>query len=395
MGGFFMCGWRLRCAAAIAAAGVGVVVTLAGAGPGMAQTAGDAPATDASRIAADGTAYVTRVVPVPGTISPEAQKVVARVQSDAAVPETLEERRAKTDRWQAGAGEAMKKIYPANVAADTIAGVPVRVVTPLNIASEERAAEKRDRVLINLHGGGFNADSGSLTETIPMANLTGMKVIAVLYRLAPEHPFPAGLDDAVAVYKELLKTHKPNHIAIYGTSAGAILTAEVTSKLKQLNLPLPGATGIFSGMGDFSQLGDSIALYGLNGLSGHLEPPNSDTPHNEDYTGATDPKDPVLSPLYSDHTGFPPTLFITSGRDLLLSGTTILHRAYLRAGVEAQLVVFEALPHAFWNNPGLPDFSIGIWGNNGKYRATSRAKDGRNGLRDYHSVGHGRRSTCR
>jgi monoterpene epsilon-lactone hydrolase len=306
--------------------------------------------TDSSKIRPDGTAYITRVVPVPTTISPDAQKMLARVISDIAVPQTLEQRRRGTDRWQAGAGEESKKLYPVKVAADTIAGVPVRVVTPLTDASE-----KSDRVLINLHGGGFDSDSGSLTESIPMANLTGTKVIAVLYRLAPEHPFPAGLDDAVAVYKELLKTHKPNRIAIYGTSAGAILTAEVTSKLKQLNLPLPGATGIFSGMGDFSQLGDSIALYGLNGLSGHLEPPNSDTQHNEDYTGATDPKDPVLSPLYSDHTGFPPTLFITSGRDLLLSGTTILHRAYLRAGVDAELVVFEALPHAFWNNPALPE----------------------------------------
>jgi acetyl esterase/lipase len=63
----------------------------------------------------------------------------------------------------------------------------------------------------------------------------------------------------------------------------------------------------------------------------------------------------VLSPVYADLSGFPPTLFITSGRDLLLSGTTILHRAYLRAGVDAQLVVFEALPHAFWNNPALPE----------------------------------------
>jgi acetyl esterase/lipase len=63
----------------------------------------------------------------------------------------------------------------------------------------------------------------------------------------------------------------------------------------------------------------------------------------------------VLSPVYSNLTGVPPTLFITSGRDLLLSGTTILHRAYLRAGVDAQLVVFEALPHAFWNNPNLPE----------------------------------------
>ena len=305
---------------------------------------------DSSRIGADGTAYITRVVPVPQTVSPEAQKMLARVVSDAFVPQTLEQRRTGTDKWQAGAGEVSKKLYPVKVATDTIAGVPVRVVTPLEIAPE-----KGNRVLINLHGGGFNSDSGSLTESVPIANLTGTKVIAVLYRLAPEHPFPAGLEDAVAVYKELMKTYNPNRIGIYGTSAGAILTAEVTVKLKQLGLPLPGATGIFSGMGDFSsQGGDSMALFALNGFSGHLDPPKPGA-HDSEYVGATDLKDPVLSPSYADLKGFPPTLFITSGRDLLLSGTTTLHRAYLRAGVDAELVVFEALPHAFWNDPALPE----------------------------------------
>ena len=338
-----MDGWRRQVLLAVA------VVSLAAAQARSQETPNNGRESDSSKIAADGTAYVTRVVPVPSTVSPEAQKVLARVVSDAAVPQTLEQRRAQTDQWQAGAGEASKKLYPVNIAADTIAGVPVRVVTPLSVAPA-----KRDRVLINLHGGGFNSDSGSLTESIPMANLTGAKVVAVLYRLAPEHPFPAGLDDAVAVYRELLKTYNPTHIGIYGTSAGAILTAEVTAKLKQLKVPLPGATGIFSGMGDFSQPGDSIALFALNGLSGHLDPPKRDA-GSEYFTSSLDARDPVLSPVYADLTGFPPTLFITSGRDLLLSGTTILHRAYLRAGVDAQLVVFEALPHAFWNNPSLPE----------------------------------------
>ena len=310
---------------------------------------GAAQQTDSSKILPDGTAVVTRVVPVPKTVSPEAQAMLARVVSDANLPTPLQQRRIGTDRWQAGAGEVSKRLYPANVTEAKIAGVPVRVVTPLSIAPE-----KRDRVLINLHGGGFDSDSGSLTETIPIANLTGTKVIAVLYRLAPEHPFPAGLDDAIAVYKEMLKTHKPKNIAIYGTSAGAILTAEVTAKIKQLRLPMPGATGVFSGLGDFSRIGDSVAMYTLNGLSGYLAPPSPGR-GTHDYSGSTDLKDPVLSPLYGDVAGFPPTLFITSGRDLLLSGTTILHRAYLHAGVDAQLVVFEALPHAFWNNPELPE----------------------------------------
>ncbi len=317
----------------------------------LAQAPALPPKTDTSLIAPDGTAYITRVVPVPSTVSPEAQKLLAQPASDAAgPPHTVEEDRAGTDRWQAGAGEVSQKLYPATVSSSDLAGIPVRIVMPPAVAPG-----MKDRVLMNLHGGGFRVDSGSLTETIPMAHLTGIKVVSVLYRMAPEHPFPVAVDDAVAVYKELLKTYRPSHIAIYGTSAGAILTAEVTVKLKQLGLPLPAATGVFSGLGDMSQPGDSASLYSLSGLAGHLDPPGQGPSLLGEYIGATDPKDPVLSPIYADLTGLPPTLFITSGRDLLLSGTTILHRAYLRAGVDASLIVFEALPHAFWNNPDLPE----------------------------------------
>jgi acetyl esterase/lipase len=304
------------------------------------------PAADSSYIDALGTAHVTRVVPVPKTISPEAQRALSRRVSDVAVPQPLAQRRSGTDAWQARAGEASQAIYPVTVKTDTIAGVPVRIVDPPSIGHA-------DRVLINLHGGGFNSDSGSLTESVPIANLTGTRVVAVLYRLAPEHPFPAAVDDAIAVYREISKTYKPAHIAIYGTSAGAILTAEVAVRLKQLGLPLPGALGVFSGMGDFSLQGDSLAMYALNGLSGHLDIPGA--PRDSEYVGSANPKDPVLSPMYGDLHGFPPTLFITSGRDLLLGGTTTLHRAFLRQGVDAQLVVFEALPHAFWNDVSLPE----------------------------------------
>jgi monoterpene epsilon-lactone hydrolase len=307
------------------------------------------PQTDTSFIDTDGVAHITRVVPVPSTISPEAQSRLARRVSGEHIQESLAERRAKTDAWQTRAGAESKSLYPVNLEEQTIAGVPARVVTPLAIPESNR-----DRVLINIHGGGFNSDSGSLTESIPIANLTKTKVIAVLYRLAPEHPFPAAVEDTVAVYKELLKTYKPQKIGLYGTSAGAILTGEVAVKLRQLGLPLPAALGIFSGLGDFSQQGDSVAIFALGGLSGPLSPP-AKGPIEKPYIGSTDPKDPVLSPLYADLKDFPPTLFITSIRDLLLSGTTILHRAFLRAGVDAQLVVFEALPHAFWNDAQLPE----------------------------------------
>ena len=304
--------------------------------------------SDTNFTAPDGTSYVTRVVPVPATVSPEAQRMLAKVWPDDATPQSLADRRRGTDTWQASAGRGFEGIYAVDVQSATMAGVSVRVITPPDIP-----AAYRDRVLINLHGGGFNSDSGSLTESVPVAALSKTKTFAVLYRLAPEHPFPAALEDALAVYREVLKTHKPENIGIYGTSAGAVLTGEVAAKLKQVGLPEPGALGIFSGFGDWANRGDSEALFALRGLAGHLDVPQ--TRNHDEYATTTDLKDPILSPIYSNLKGMPPTLFITSTRDLLLSGTTILHRAFLRAGDDAQLVVFEALPHAFWNDYSLPE----------------------------------------
>jgi acetyl esterase/lipase len=312
-------------------------------------TAADAPTRDASYIDENGTAHVTRVVPVPEDLSPEAQKSLARQEPDQVPPQSLEERRKSTDAYTARAKVEWTKICPNTREDHSMAGVPVHEVTPAGMPEANK-----DKVLLNLHGGGFNSDSGSYTESIPIASYTQIKVVAVLYRLAPEYPFPAAVDDSVAVYKELLKTYKPEHIVIYGTSAGAILTAEVAVKLKELNLPQPAALGIFSGMGDFARAGDSAALYALRGLSGHLDPPQRGA-HDPFYAAATDSKDPVLSPIYADLKGLPPTLFITSGRDLLLSGTANLHRAFLHARVDARLVVFDALPHAFWYDPKLPE----------------------------------------
>jgi len=306
------------------------------------------PQSDTSFVDAQGTDHVTRVVPLPDTVSPEAQKFLAEPRPDTEGPYDVAKDRAQADGWQVNGGEQMRKVYPVNIAKETIAGVPTRIVTPLTIS-----ADRRDRVLINVHGGGFNADWGSLIETTPIANLTQTKVVAVLYRLAPDHPFPAAVDDTVAVYKEMLKTYKPQNIGLYGTSAGAILTAEVAARLRQLGLPLPAALGIFSGSGDFSRTGDSMYLFGLWGLSGPMN--RWVGKHDTGYSGTTDLKDPVLSPIYSDLKGFPPTLFLTSGRDLLLSSTVNLQRAFLHAGVNAQLVVFDGLPHAFWNNWNLPE----------------------------------------
>ena len=324
--------------------------TLLGAQQPTPATASAAPIRDTSYIDENGAAHITRVVPVPETISPEAQKALSRRIPDTAHPdEPLAQRRARMVENAARASNAWRKICAVNIADSEIAGVPVHVVTPA-----DPSAAETDKVAINLHGGGFTVDSGSLTESIPIALYARIKVVSVLYRLSPEHPFPAAVDDTVAVYKDLLKTYTPNHIAIFGTSAGAMLTAEVAVKLKQLGLPLPAALGIFSGMGDFVRHTDSEAIFSGGGLAGHLDPPTRG-PDRPEYVGSTDPKDPVLSPIYADLTGLPPSLFLAGGRDYLLSGAANLHRAFMHAGVDARLVVFDGLPHAFWYDPSLPE----------------------------------------
>jgi len=317
--------------------------------PILAAQSNPAPRQDSATFDADGTAHITRVVPMPATISPEAQHWLASLTQNKG-GQTLAERRARTDEWRKfGSGEA-RKYYPASVEETTTAGVRTDIITPLSMPEANR-----NRVLINLHGGGFNSDSGSLIEGIPIANLAKTKVVSVYYRLAPENPFPAAVDDVVAVYKELLKTYKPGSIGIFGTSAGAILTAEVAVRLKQLGLPLPAALGIFSGLADFSRVGDSRQLFTLNGFPGEMQPTDPNHLPDDQYVGKTDRKDPVLSPVFADLRGMPPSLLITSTRDILLSDTSTFHRALLQAGVDARLVVFEALPHAFWYHFQLPE----------------------------------------
>ena len=278
----------------------------------VAQSA-STPTADSATFDADGTAHVTRVVPMPSTVSPEAQEWLASLAKKKSQPQTLAERRIATDAWRKWGSAEARRLYPVNVEETSIAGVRTDVITPLAMPEANRG-----RVLINLHGGGFVSDSGSLIEGVPIANLTKIKVVSVYYRLAPENPFPAAVDDVVAVYRELLKTYKPQGIGIFGTSAGAILTCEVAVRLKQMGLPLPAALGALSVLTDFSRPSDSRQIFTLDGFPGLLEPRDPKRLPDDPYPGATDRRDPVLSPLFADLKGMPPTLLVTSTRDLLL-----------------------------------------------------------------------------
>ena len=295
---------------------------------------------DTTVIDKDGTARITRVIPVPKTVSPEAQALLATGAS-----------------WCPGANSPAgkkliakaKELYPVTIEeGKTIAGVKVAYFRP----AKGIPAAKQNRILINLHGGGFRSDSNSYVESIPIANLTETLVASVYYRLIPS-PFPAAVDDVIAVYKELLKTYKPSNIGIFGTSSGAALALEVAVRIKKDKLPQPAAIGNFAGIADWSEPNDSRSFFSAAGLVGDEIPePGNQSP---EYIVDRDPKDPLVSPVFADLKGLPPTICLTGTRDRALVGAVNIHRALRRAGVETELVVFEAMPHAFWFTTGVPE----------------------------------------
>jgi acetyl esterase/lipase len=271
------------------------------------------PADDLTAIDSDGTTHIKRAVPVPKTISSDAYAMM--VSGKRWTPEA-------GTKEAADFAEKLQASYPVEITETTLAGVASKVVIP-----KRAAAHKQDRVLICLHGGGFTSDSGSTLESATLAALTGMTVIAVEYRLAPQNPFPAAVDDAVAVYKHLLKQYAPKKVGVYGTSAGAVLVAQMAVESRRLGLPLPAVLGFFSGYVDLARYGDSRFLYGTNGFTNFSSMlPALKGLGMVPYVGSHDRQDPVLSPMYADLKGFPPTLCMTSTRDHCLSGTVEVPR---------------------------------------------------------------------
>lgn len=240
------------------------------------------------------------------------------------------------------------KRFQVEVSKGVVAGVPVRFVRRRDVDQSDK------KLLINFHGGGFMVDFGSLTETIPMAGLTGIPAVTVYYRMAPEHPFPAAVDDALAVYLEALSQRQPDSIAIFGTSAGAILTIQLLARIKAENLPMPAAAGFFSGSGDLAMPGDCEGF--LPSILAKRSAPDT----LADYSASTERTDPLLSPIYGDLSGLPPVMLMTSTRDQLLSQTVLMDLALRRAGVETDLRVYEGMMHAFWAWIECPETEVAL-----------------------------------
>lgn len=225
---------------------------------------------------------------------------------------------------------------------ESMAGVTVYRVTPNRIAPEHE-----NHLFLHVHGGGYVLGGGdaSVTEAVIVAASAGIPALSVDYRMPPAAPFPAAVDDTIAVYREVLKTHQASQIAIGGTSAGGGLAFAAVLQMKSLSLPVPGA--IFAGTpwSDLTKTGDT--LYSHEGIDRVLVSYDGLLKSAALlYADGRDLKDPLISPLYGDFAEFPPTILVSGTRDMLLSDTVRSHRKLRAAGVIADLHVYEGLSHA-------------------------------------------------
>jgi monoterpene epsilon-lactone hydrolase len=309
--------------------------------------AGLAPMAAAQQ-APSGTREVpSRVIPVPDTVSPQMQAVIARPLDPSfnLVPQTTAEWKARVEKVALATLAGLPKLREAlgvTVQPATMAGVKVFIVVPKSIAPQNR-----DRVLMHLHGGVrvFGSGESGTREAILMAGLGGFKVISVDYRMPPDFPFPAGLDDAVAVYRAILQTTGAKNVGIFGTSAGGGLTITTLLRARMEGLPMPGAIAPGTPTVDLTKTGDTLFTNEMvDNFLGTQDGFIRATALL--YANGHDLKDPLLSPIYGDVRGFPPTIVTSGTRDLYLSSSVRMHRKLRAAGVEAVLQIWEGQSHA-------------------------------------------------
>lgn len=295
-------------------------------------------------------------VPFSSYASPQARKLFQRMLDEGRNAPPLDgpvaTSRAYYDKINTARAELMERLYPVTIEQRSIGGVPTQVVTP----KQGIAPAQQHRVLINLHGGAFlwGAGAGGLVESIPVASAGGIEVITVDYRQGPEHVFPAASEDVAAVYRELLKHYPARNIGIYGCSAGGVLTGEAVAWFIHEHLPVPGAIGMYCGaVAELS--GDSA--YTAPVLDGGTPPTSPMRLIDLPYFKGAQSGDPLVLPANSPRllAKFPPTLLITGTRDFTMSSEIQSQRLLTKAGVDAELHVWDGMWHSFFSDPEMPE----------------------------------------
>jgi epsilon-lactone hydrolase len=260
------------------------------------------------------------------------------------------------DGPKAKEAESLKEQLHVTVKEKTMAGVHVYLVTPSGIP-----AENGKRLLVHVHGGAYVFFGGmaATEEAILIAHYSKTAVLSIDYRMPPDFPFPAGIDDSVAVWKEVIKSRPSRNVGLFGSSAGGGMTLAIALRLKELGLPMPGALMAGTPWSDLTRAGDT---YFTNEFVDNVLGSNERMLElaAKLYAGTHDLKEPLISPVYGDLSGFPPTVLLSGTRDLLLSNTVRVHQKLLESGVDADLLVFEGQSHGQYLEADTPECAIAL-----------------------------------
>ena len=291
---------------------------------------------------------------MPRTISAEARAYFEAARPLAvrsAEAETIDQTRRETREGFAPASRAAQRQLAKRVEEIEISGVPVQEIVP---AGYRPGSD--DEALLYLFGGGYIV--GSPFEDLPisasLAHHLGVRTYVPHYRLAPEHPYPAALDDASAVFRALMDRVGPSRLAIAGESAGGNLALATLLRARREGRPLAAAAALLSPWCDLSKTGNST--WAPEGFDPSLDYDKSLRAAATAFAGDLALQDPLVSPLYADYgADFPPTLITCGTRDLFLSDCARLSRRLRRAGVRTSLHLWEGLWHVFEFYPQLPE----------------------------------------
>ena len=285
-----------------------------------------------------------RFIPIPSSISPQAQaQMAAETAMSIPYPTTSD-----AHAWHAYVATMDAAVLPmvsraaSQIKADVeelrVGEAPVYVITPHDRQVDDRF------VWLDIHGGALVMGGGELCKVFGLGTAAryGSKVWAVDYRMPPKHPYPAPLDDCVAAYRELLKHHRPEEIIVGGGSAGGNLAAALILRARDEGLPLPAGAVLGTPELDLTETGDSFQTH--LGLDARLK--STLMPANLLYAAGHDLKHPYLSPLYGDFSkGFPPTMLSAGTRDLFMSNAVRMHWALLAHDIPVELYLTEAGSH--------------------------------------------------
>jgi monoterpene epsilon-lactone hydrolase len=282
--------------------------------------------------------------PAPASISEQAQQALnAAPPLDQSPTPDLDDTQGWLRYIQAREAPGRKMLAPFVPPEDrlarstvTLGGVTTHVLVPSHAADHREAP-----IFLELHGGSLIMGGGDLAWMMTAGKAAGRNGITwvVDYRMPPLHPYPAALDDCVAVYRHALQQRPPGKIIVSGSSAGSNLAAALVLRAKDEGLPMPAALVLLTPQADLTESGDSFQTnHGIDTL-----PPLMTI--NRLYAGGHDLAHPYLSPLFGDLTGLPPTFLQAGTRDLFLSNTVRMHRRLRAAGVDVELHVFEAMGH--------------------------------------------------